>query len=308
VRAFVIEGPGRAGVREVPDPVARPGQVLVEVDRVGLCGTDVELFTGEMAYLRQGHAAYPLRPGHEWCGTVSAVGDGVDGSWLGRRVTGDTMLGCGRCPRCRGGRHHVCEQRREIGIRGGWPGALAARLPVPAEALVPLPDPVGPAAGALVEPGGSALRAVQAARLEPGARVLVWGPGTIGLLAAMFAAARGAEIHVVGLTGTSLALARDLGVDGAWTAAGLPELPWDAVIDATNDAAVPRRALEATEPGRRVVYVGLAGAVDHYATGQVDPEPLVAATVGLDQVAGVLAGGRPPGAGPGPKIQVDPRR
>jgi threonine dehydrogenase-like Zn-dependent dehydrogenase len=274
VRAFVIEGPGRAGVREVPDPVARPGQVLVEVDRVGLCGTDVELFTGEMAYLRQGHAAYPLRPGHEWCGTVSAVGDGVDGSWLGRRVTGDTMLGCGRCPRCRGGRHHVCEQRREIGIRGGWPGALAAR---------------------------------------------------------------GAEIHVVGLTGTSLALARDLGVDGAWTAAGLPELPWDAVIDATNDAAVPRRALEATEPGRRVVYVGLAGrpsavdtrdlvlkdvtavgilggsaslagAVDHYATGQVDPEPLVAATVGLDQVAGVLAGGRPPGAGPGPKIQVDPRR
>ena len=274
MRAFVIEGPGRAGVREVPEPVAGPGQVLVEVDRVGLCGTDVELFTGEMAYLRQGHAAYPLRPGHEWCGTVSAVGDGVDGSWLGRRVTGDTMLGCGRCPRCRGGRHHVCEQRREIGIRGGWPGALAAG---------------------------------------------------------------GAEIHVVGLTGTSLALARDLGVDGAWTAAGLPELPWDAVIDATNDAAVPRRALEATEPGRRVVYVGLAGrpsavdtrdlvlkdvtavgilggsaglagAVDHYATGQVDPEPLVAATVILDQVAGVLAGGRPPGAGPGPKIQVDPRR
>jgi threonine dehydrogenase-like Zn-dependent dehydrogenase len=255
VRAFVIDGPGRAGVRDVPAPVAGPGQVVVDVERVGLCGTDVEFFTGEMAYLHQGHAAYPLRPGHEWCGTVSAAGEGVDGRWLGCRVTGDTMLGCGRCRRCRDGRHHVCGDRREIGIRGGWPGALAEQVPVPAGALVALPDAVGPAAGALVEPGGNALRAVEAARLEPGSRLLVWGPGTIGLLAAMFAAARGAEIHVVGQDPGSLALAHDLGADGAWTAGDLPEQPHDAVIDATNDPGVPRRALEAVEPGRRVVYI-----------------------------------------------------
>ena len=336
MRAFVIDGPGRAGVREVPAPVAGPGQVVVDVERVGLCGTDVEFFTGEMAYLHQGHAAYPLRPGHEWCGTVSAAGEGVDRVWLGCRVTGDTMLGCGRCRRCRDGRHHVCGDRREIGIRGGWPGALAEQVPVPAGALVALPDAVGPAAGALVEPGGNALRAVEAARLEPGSRLLVWGPGTIGLLAAMFAGARGAEVHVVAQDPGSLALARELGADGAWTAGDLPEQPYDAVIDATNDPDVPRRALEAVEPGRRVVYIGLAGraspvdtrdlvlkdvtavgilggsaglrgAVELYASGQVDPGPLVAATVGLDQVAGVLAGGRPAGAGRGPKVQVDPR-
>jgi len=69
-----------------------------------VCGTDVEFYTGEMAYLDSGDAAYPVRIGHEWCGVVSAVGDGVDPGWVGRRVTGDTMLGCARCDRCAAGR------------------------------------------------------------------------------------------------------------------------------------------------------------------------------------------------------------
>ncbi len=108
MRAFVVTGPGLAGVQDVAPPEAAPGQVVVDVERAGICGTDVEFFTGEMAYLHQGHASYPLRLGHEWCGTVGAVGAGVDPDWLGRRVTGDTMLGCGHCHRCRDGRQHVC--------------------------------------------------------------------------------------------------------------------------------------------------------------------------------------------------------
>ncbi|MBX9246888.1 alcohol dehydrogenase catalytic domain-containing protein, partial [Actinotalea ferrariae] len=135
MRAFVVRGPRDAGVEEVPDPVAAPGGVVVEVHRVGLCGTDVEFFTGEMAYLHSGHAAYPMRLGHEWSGTVVELGADVDAAWLGRRVTGDTMLGCGRCTRCRAGRGHVCADRYEVGIRGGFPGALAERMAVPASAL-----------------------------------------------------------------------------------------------------------------------------------------------------------------------------
>jgi threonine dehydrogenase-like Zn-dependent dehydrogenase len=131
MRAFVITGPRRSAVFDVPSPVAAPDQVVVDVERAGVCGTDVEFFTGEMAYLHQGHAEYPIRPGHEWCGTVSAVGDDVDPAWLGRRVTGDTMLGCGWCRRCYNGLHYVCEDRFEIGIRGGRaagrPGRCAAR-------------------------------------------------------------------------------------------------------------------------------------------------------------------------------------
>jgi threonine dehydrogenase-like Zn-dependent dehydrogenase len=125
MRALVITGPGHAEVQDVSAPDAVPGEVVVDVRRAGICGTDVEFFTGEMQYLHDGHAAYPMRIGHEWMGVVSVIGDGVDPSWLGRRVTGDTMLGCGVCRRCRTGFQHVCADRSEIGIRRGRPGALA---------------------------------------------------------------------------------------------------------------------------------------------------------------------------------------
>ena len=337
MRAFVVTGPGEFSVQDVPPPTAAAGQAVIDIDRAGVCGTDAEFLTGEMAYLRQGHARYPIRIGHEWCGTVSAVGEGVDQGWLGRRTTGDTMLGCGRCRRCLGGLHHVCQDRFEIGIRGGWPGALAEQLAVPVTALHPLPDSVNAIAGAMAEPGGNALRALDGAALAPGERVLILGPGTIGLLAASFALAHQAEVHVMGLTEPSLDFARSLGVHGAWRAGNLPRLPFDAVIDASNAPELPAQALDLVEPGRRVVYIGLASlpstidtrtlvlkdvtavgilggslglarAIEHYATGAVDPHPLVAATVGLGELGDVLAGTRPPGSGPGPKIHVDPRR
>ena len=336
MRAFVLTGPGKGGVQDVPAPVAAPGEVVVDVERVGICGTDVEFWTGEMAYLHQGHAAFPMRLGHEWAGTVSAVGDGVDPGWRGRRVTGDTMLGCGACRRCRRGHQHVCADRQEVGIRGGRPGALAEQLAVPASSLHALPDQVDPQLGALVEPGGNALRAAQAAAVGPGDRVLVFGPGTIGLLVALFARAAGAEVHLLGLPGGSLEFARSLAFSQVWTADQLPALPFDAVVDAATSPDLPARALELVEPAGRVVCIGLAGSpslvdtrvlalqdvtavgvlsaspglaatVEAYAAGAVDPRPLVAATVGLADVGAALAGGRPPGAGAGPKVHVDPR-
>jgi 2-desacetyl-2-hydroxyethyl bacteriochlorophyllide A dehydrogenase len=337
VRAFVVSSPGACEVQEVEPPAAAPGEVVVNVRRVGVCGTDVEFFTGEMSYLHDGHAGYPMRLGHEWCGVVAAVGAGVDEVWLGRRVAGDTMLGCGHCARCRSGRQHLCEDRQEVGIRGGRAGALAEQLAVPASSLVQLPDEVDDAAGAMVEPGANALRAVRGAALTPGDRVLVLGPGTIGTLAAQFARAAGAEVHVLGEREPSLSFARSLGLAGVWTAADLPRLAFDAVIDASTAPSLPALALELVEPGKRVVYIGisgtpstidtrtmllkdvtavgvlsgspaLGGVVQAYAEGAVDPRPLVAAVVGLDRVADVLAGRRPADAGQGPKVHVDPAR
>lgn len=335
MRAFVITGPGKAEVQDVAPPEPRPGEVVVDVARAGLCGTDVEFFTGSMSYLHDGQAQYPMRIGHEWSGTVAAVGDGVDPAWLGRRVTGDTMLGCGHCRRCLSGRQHVCADRYEIGIRNGWPGALAEQLPVPVKALQVLPDAVDAALGALVEPAGNALRCVRGAALQPGQRLLVLGPGTIGLLAAQIAAAQGAEVHLLGRSSASLDFAAAIGLGNGWTAQTLPELAWDAVIDASNAASLPALAADLVEPGRRVVYVGLAntpslvdtrtlalkdvtavgvlsasggfaGTVELFASGAVDPRPLIAATVGLGDVAAVLAGERRPGWGEAPKIHVDP--
>lgn len=332
----MVTGPGKASVHDVEPPVPGPGEVVVDVARVGVCGTDTEFFTGEMQYLEDGHAQFPIRLGHEWSGTVSAVGQGVDPSWVERRVTGDTMLGCGDCRRCRGGLQHVCEDRQEVGIRGGRHGALAEQLAVPVTSLHPLPDSVDSVLGALVEPGGNALRSVQAADLAQGDRVLVLGPGTIGVLVAMFARAAGVEVHLLGRSPRSLQFARSVGFDAAWTEETLPDLPFDAVVDASNAPSLPAKAVELVEPGGRVVYVGIAGTpslvdsrmlalkditavgilsaspglartIELYAENALDPTPLVAATVGLDDVASVLAGERPPGVGPGPKIHVDPQ-
>ena len=198
MRALVITGPGSARVEEVEAPVAGPGQVVVDVRRAGICGTDVELFTGQLAYFAQGKTGFPLRPGHEWCGVVSALGAGVDPGWLGVRVTGDTMLGCGHCPRCQAGNGHVCADRREVGIMG-WAGALAEQVVVPASSLYRLPDAIDDRAGALVEPGGNALAGRVGRPAGPGQRILVCGPGTIGLLTTAFATAAGAEVHILAL-------------------------------------------------------------------------------------------------------------
>jgi threonine dehydrogenase-like Zn-dependent dehydrogenase len=329
MRAFVLTGPRRGAVQEVPVPRAEPGEVVVDVERAGVCGTDVEFFTGEMTYLHQGHSAYPMRLGHEWAGTVSAVGEGVDPAWLGRRVMGDTMLGDRTCRRCRRGHQHTCEDRQEVGIRGGRPGALAERLAVPAWSLHALPDEVDAVLGALVEPGGNALRAAQAA--GDGDRVLVAGPGTIGLLTAMFLRAAGAEVHLLGVADGGFP--RDLGFEHVWTRDTLPDVPFDAVVDATGAADLPALAVDLVEPAGRVVYIGLSGrpspldtralvlkdvtavgvlsaspgladTIAAYAAGDVDPRPLVGATVGLGEVGAVLAGEYPAG----PKIHVDPRR
>jgi threonine dehydrogenase-like Zn-dependent dehydrogenase len=336
VRAFVIDRPGAGSVQEVEAPVAGPGEAVVDVHRVGLCGTDPEFFAGTMPYLATGEARFPMRIGHEWCGIVTAVGPGVDRSWIGRLVTGDTMLGCGRCVRCADGRQHLCADRVEVGVKGDWPGALAEQVKTRAGSLHGLPDSLDPTLGALVEPGANALRAYEAAAVGPGDRLLVTGTGTIGLFTAMFGRADGVEVHLVGRRPSSLAFARSLGFERVTTLEDVPRLPFDAIVDASNGADLPAAVLDLAEPGRRVVYIGLAPrpspidsraiamkdltvvgvlggssglapTIGWIASGRIDPRPLVAATVRLDEVAAVLGGARDPAWGPGPKVHVDPR-
>jgi threonine dehydrogenase-like Zn-dependent dehydrogenase len=332
MRALVITGAGSARVEEVAPPVAGAGQVVVDVRRAGICGTDVELFTEKLAYFAQGRIRFPIRPGHEWCGVVSALGEGVDPEWLGARVTGDTMLGCGHCPRCAAGRGHVCADRREVGIMD-WPGGLAEQLPARASSLYRLPDAIGDTAGALVEPGGNGWRAASAAQAGPGKRVLVCGPGTIGLLTTAFATAMGAEVHIWALDRGREELAASFGAAGYWTADDPPPVTYDAVVDCTDDQQMPAAALARAEPAGRVVYIGIAGvpslidsrdvilgdltvvgilgasaglapAIEYYADGRVDPSRIVEVTVGLDEAAEALAGKVSTGAGT--KIHIDP--
>lgn len=339
MRALVVTAPGEAAVVEVADPELGPDDLLVEVERVGICGTDVELYTGEMAYIHQGRTHFPLRLGHEWTGRVIAAADPVNASWIGKRITGDTMLGCGRCEYCRGGHHHVCPDRFEVGILDGWAGALAEKVRIPVRFAYEIPEHVSVAAAALVEPGGNALRAVRAAGLTPGATVLVLGSGTIGLLATQFAVAAGAEVHVGGVREGSLALARSLGAAYTWRLDELMDAEsdrFDAVIEATSNESMPALSVRLAKPAGRVVYIGLsstpslvdtrelalkditavgilsaspglAGAIDAFANGSVEPEAIVSEIVALEDVPARLRGQRGEHAGPGPKVHVDPR-
>jgi threonine dehydrogenase-like Zn-dependent dehydrogenase len=338
MRALVVSAPREAAVLDVPEPQPAPGQLVVDVERVGICGTDVEFYTGDMAYFDLGYAEFPLRLGHEWTGRVSAVGSTGDEHWLGKRITGDTMLGCGQCEYCIAGHQHVCPNRYEVGVRGGWAGALAEKLVIPTRFAFEIPEHVSLAAAALVEPGGNSLRAVRGAQLEPGHRVLVLGSGTIGLLAAQFALAADAEVHVGGVREGSLALARELGVPHTWR---LDELAaaasdrFDSVIECTSNEAMPALAVRLTKPAGRVVFIGLsstpslvdtrdialqditavgvlsasgglAGAIDAFASGAVVPDALVSEVVSLEDVPSRFEGGRGADAGPGPKVHVDP--
>ena len=315
---------------------AGPGEVVVDVERVGVCGTDVEFFTGEMAYLHDGHAAYPDAPRSRVVRARSrAVGEGVDPAWLGRRVMGDTMLGDGACRRCRRGHQHVCEHRRRDRHPrrpSGGAGRAARRA-----GLVP----ARPArrrrhrrSAHWSSPGGNACARRKAAR--PARATARWSsdraPSDSSWRCSCGPGRRGAPD---GPHRVSLAFARSLGFEHAWTEETLPDLAFDAVIDASNAAHLPALALDLVEPAGRVVYIGLAGQPQPSSTrarwpsrtsprsascrpppvsttpsrptphGAVDPRPLVAATVGLEEVAGRARRGAARDGGPRPQ---DPRR
>ncbi len=335
MKAFVITSPQVGSVIEVPEPQVGDHDLLVEIERVGICGTDVEFFNGDMAYLASGHAKYPLQLGHEWCGRVIEIGSKVAPHWRGKFITGDTMLGCQQCDRCTTGYQHLCHDRDEVGIRNGYPGALAQRLIIPEFAAHELPDDLDPALGAMVEPTGNALRSVDATKLKAGERLLIFGPGTIGLLCALIAKSRGIEVHLVGVEETSLTFARQFGFAGVHHIDAIPQIPIHAVIDATYNNEIPALALELLEPGRTVVYIGIAGipsmidsrtlvlkdltavgilsgspgnagAIKLLSTGAIDPRPLIASVVSLKESAEVLAGKRPGAIGDGPKIHIKP--
>jgi len=253
VRAIEFHGGERRELVERPDPGPGPGEPLIAPAAVGICGTDVEIFDGSMAYFRDGLAAYPIVPGHEWAGEVVDVGAGVAGFAPGDRVVGEVAIGCGRCVRCRAGRPHVCALRSETGIVHR-DGAMASRLVFPAAHAHPVT--LDPEAAALVEPTSVALNAARRGEVA-GRSVAVIGAGPIGLLAAQCARAEGAAaVAVTDTRADRLAAARGL---------GFPELPEGedaidvALLCAGGETAVAA-ALAAVRPGGLVVAVGLCGA------------------------------------------------
>ncbi|MEX2294172.1 MAG: alcohol dehydrogenase catalytic domain-containing protein [Acidimicrobiales bacterium] len=174
MQAAVLQGPGRVDVTEVPVPAMGADDVLVSVDLCGICGSDLHM-------VLEGWAAPGSWQGHEWIGTVEAVGDTVTSWQPGDVVVGGPMVRCGVCAMCVAGRPSLCADRDTPGI-GLEQGAFATYKVSPADEVLPMPNGLAPRAAALAEPLAVALHGIHQGRVEAGQRVLVLGAGPIGAL------------------------------------------------------------------------------------------------------------------------------
>jgi threonine dehydrogenase-like Zn-dependent dehydrogenase len=341
VRALVVDRPGAAAVTDVPEPVPGTGEVLVEVAAAGICGSDLELLDGRRpaAYVR-----YPVVPGHEWAGRVLSVGLGVNDLAPGDPVVAEGLRSCGVCDRCGEGRTNLCTAGyAETGFT--LPGALAERLAVPARLVHRLPAdrPLEPAA--LLEPAACVASALLEAGMPlPGARVAVVGDGPLGLLALLLLrTVTPAELALVGARparsafGAGCGATRVVATTDTGALAGMAG-HYDAVVEATNHPAGAATALALPRRAGTAVLLGISGAgeptidpdtltlnqlrvqggfaasrsawrwvVDLYASGILDPAPLITHRFALDEVDAAFATLRAADTD-AVKVLVQPRR
>jgi L-iditol 2-dehydrogenase len=255
VPAIVKTGPGAAAVelahRQIGEP--KPGEVLLEVLAAGVCGTDLHIVDDEYA------SAPPVTMGHEVAGRVVDTGAGVPTSWVGRRVAIETFFSaCERCDSCRGGRRNLCADRQSIGslVDGGF----ATRMLVPALNLHEVPDNVSDHAAALCEPLACVCRCLlDPPLINAGDRVLVVGPGAMGLLAAQVALAQGAEVTVAGLSKDADRLTAAQGFGAAVTIERPEPRSFDVVVECSGSAGGAATCLAAVRPSGRYVAIGIFG-------------------------------------------------
>ncbi|MFG2556888.1 zinc-binding dehydrogenase [Streptomyces sp. NPDC048581] len=283
MKAILLTGPRTVTVAEVAPPEPGPDEVLVRVGLLGLCGTDLGFYDGSSNYLRDGLKSYPFVPGHEWIGTVTGLGPGVDPALAGQRVAGHNFRTCGRCSHCRAGRIRYCPDRSEIGVLGPLPGAGAQLITAPVSTLTRIPDTLSDAAGVLLEPTAAAVHAVDRLAVTARDRVAVLGAGTLGLAAAQVARHLGAPTVVFDPLPTARELAHRLGLRVESAPAAADEEAYDAVIEASGSVAAVRSAVRLVAPGGRVAQLG----TPHHAVDAFDAAGLVIRDVTLH---GVLSG------------------
>jgi L-iditol 2-dehydrogenase len=278
MRALVVTAPGRVELLDRPAPRPGAGEVLVRICAATVCHTDSYLLAGTHPA-----AAYPVVPGHEIAGVVSAVGRGVAGVREGDVVAVQTLLGCGRCAWCRRGDVGFCEHCRELGssLDGGWQEELL----VPAS-LAQGAGALAPHEAALTEPSACAYNTVKRGEIRAGEVVVVLGPGPIGLLVLQYAVLRSPGLVVLvgtALDGRRLELGRSLGagavVASAPSAAAEEEVlaltdgrGADVVLQCAGSVGATAAALRVAGKDGRVVVVGFAGSP---AEVGVSPDDLV---------------------------------
>jgi L-iditol 2-dehydrogenase len=267
MKAFVKTDhqPGDAGVRDVSVVSPGPGEVLLGVASCGVCGSDVHAFRSDPGFE---WVTTPVTLGHEFSGIVKEVGPGVTRVSPGDRVVAVAVQGCGRCETCLSGATQLCPDRVAIGLSRD--GGMAEYAVMPEQHLVPVPEDLDLAVAALGEPLSVAVHAVDVrAGIGPGQRVVVSGPGPIGVLCGMLARHREAEVLLTGVgqdSASRLPAAERVGL----RTANLSEKPLedhlrdrfgdyapDVWIESSGSVGALGSALESVRPGGTVGVVGL---------------------------------------------------
>lgn len=250
----VLTGPGSLAIRDRPKPVPAPGQVLVRVESVGICGSDVHYY--EHGRIGPYVVEAPMVVGHEAAGTVVAVGAGVDPSRVGQLVALEPGVPDRTCAQCLAGRYNLCPN---VAFFATPPvdGAIAQFVAIDAAFAHPAPLGLDAEQAAMAEPVSVGVWAARRSGISPGDRVLVTGAGPIGLFAAQVARAFGASaVTVSDISEFRLGVARALGFTAV--SAGEPlGGPFDVLLECSGAAAAWSGAVAELAPAARAVLVGM---------------------------------------------------
>ena len=258
--AAVYRGRGVVEVEDRPVPEPGKGEVLVEVGHCGVCGSDIHLVV-------EGWGTPGTVAGHEFSGTIAALGDGVTGWAVGDVIVGGPSPRCGECRRCKEGKPSQCERRAAVST-DHMGGAFARYVLVDARSLLRVPAGLSPRVAALAEPLAVALHGITRAHLEPGDRVMIFGAGPIGALSlAALVAAGDHHVTVVEPNEGRRALARragaheviapgDVELFARWEPERQSSRAVDAVLECSGKGAAFEAGLSQLRRGGRLVLVG----------------------------------------------------
>ncbi len=255
--------PGKIELREVPKPSAGPGEVLLHIKHIGICGSDIHVFHGLHPF-----TSYPVVQGHEFAAVVEDVGKGVEGVSPGMKATARPQVVCGQCAPCRRGDYHICDVLKVEGFQA--PGVAQDYFATTSDKLVPLPDSMTLEQGALVEPTSVAVHSTGRAGHLTGKNAVVFGAGPIGNLIAQVARSRGArKILIRDLSDYRLDIAKRCGLEHTSNAGTESMMDtkkrvfgdegYSVAFEAVGVEATMADAVDTIEKGGTIIVVGVFG-------------------------------------------------
>ena len=259
----VMTEPGKIKFQQVEKPTIKSGQVLMQTQRIGVCGSDIHVYHGMHPY-----TSYPVVQGHEVSGVVTAVADDVTGIEVGDKMTFTPQVTCGQCYPCQHGQYHICESLKVMGFQTG--GAAQEYFPMPAWNVFKLPADISLDHAAMIEPIAVGVHAVRRGGDVHGKKVLVLGGGTIGNLTAQVAKAFGAAaVMITDIKEYKLAKARECGLDfGVNTAVtdldeailqNFGQSRADLILECVGAQVTATQAVACARKGTTIVIVGVFG-------------------------------------------------